>query len=96
MGGEARGKKDARSSFMSLFAHADAADVTLMVLGLLGAVGDGMSTPLKLLITSRIANDLGSGPDQLRHFSSRINENVRDIFILACASWIMAFLGELS
>jgi ATP-binding cassette subfamily B (MDR/TAP) protein 1 len=61
-------------SFASVFMHADAADVALMVLGLVGAVGDGLSTPVMLLITSRIFNDLGSGPDLLQEFSSKINE----------------------
>ncbi|XP_062217408.1 putative multidrug resistance protein [Phragmites australis] len=77
---------------MSVFMHADAADVALMVLGLVGAIGDGMSTPLRLLIACRIANDLGSGPDLLQEFTSRINANVTNIVFLACASWVMAFL----
>ncbi|KAF8691344.1 hypothetical protein HU200_040475 [Digitaria exilis] len=34
--------------FASLFMHADAVDVALMVLGLVGAIGDGMSTPMML------------------------------------------------
>ena len=58
----------------SVFVHADAVDVALMVLGLVGAIGDGMATPLRLLVASRIANDLGSGPDHLQHqFTSKIN-----------------------
>ena len=61
-------------SFASVFMHADAADVVLMVLGLVGAMGDGMSTPVMLLITSRIFNDLGNGPDLLDEFSSKVNE----------------------
>ncbi|GJM90462.1 hypothetical protein PR202_ga06743 [Eleusine coracana subsp. coracana] len=61
-------------SFASVFMHADAADVVLMVLGLLGAMGDGLSTPVMLFITSRIFNDLGGGPDLLQEFSTKINE----------------------
>jgi ATP-binding cassette subfamily B (MDR/TAP) protein 1 len=57
----------------SVFVHADAVDVALMVLGLVGAIGDGMATPLRLLVASRIANDLGSGPDHLQQFTSKIN-----------------------
>ena len=62
------------SSFMSVFAHADAADVALMALGLVGAIGEALSTPVRMLIFSHIANDLGNGPDQLQEFSSKINE----------------------
>ncbi|KAL6634178.1 hypothetical protein ACP70R_026849 [Stipagrostis hirtigluma subsp. patula] len=81
-----------RSSFMSVFMHADAADVALMLLGLVGAVGEGLATPVRLVIYSRIANDIGSGPDRLQEFSSRINENARNLAFLACATWFMAFL----
>ena len=63
------------SSFMSVFTHADAADVALMALGLVGAMGEALSsTPVRMLIFSHIANDLGNGPDQLQEFSSKINE----------------------
>jgi hypothetical protein len=61
-------------SFASVFVHADAADVALMVLGLVGAMGDGMSTPITMLIASRIFNTAGSGPDQLQQFSAKMNE----------------------
>ncbi|OEL18370.1 putative multidrug resistance protein [Dichanthelium oligosanthes] len=78
--------------FASVFMHADAADVALMVLGLVGAMGDGMSTPVMLAITSRVFDDTGSGPDHLQQFSSSINENVRYTLYLAVAHWIAAFL----
>ncbi|KAM0868761.1 hypothetical protein ACQ4PT_041103 [Festuca glaucescens] len=81
------------SSFRSVFMHADAADVVLMVLGLVGAVGDGVSMPVMLFITSRIFNDLGgSAADVLQEFSSKINENARNLVFLALGCWIMAFL----
>ncbi|CAO2037486.1 unnamed protein product [Urochloa humidicola] len=79
-------------SFTSLFMHVDAVDVALMVLGLVGAIGDGMSTPIMFLIASRIFNNAGSGPDQLQQFRSKMNENARNLLILAAANWTMAFL----
>ncbi|CAN6176049.1 unnamed protein product [Urochloa humidicola] len=72
--------------------HADATDVALMVLGLVGAMGDGMSTPVMLAITSRVFDDTGSGPDHLQQFSSKMNVNVRNTLFLAAAHWIAAFL----
>ncbi|KAF7089356.1 hypothetical protein CFC21_092352 [Triticum aestivum] len=93
MGGAADAKKAPfGSSLVSVFMHADAADVALMVLGLVGAIGDGVSTPAMLLITSRIFNDLGSGPDLLQEFSSKIDENARNLVFLALGCWVMAFL----
>jgi hypothetical protein len=71
---EAKKSAPALRSLASVFMHADVADVVLMVLGLVGAMGDGMSTPVMLFITSRIFNDLGSGPGLLQEFSSKINE----------------------
>ncbi|CAL5059836.1 unnamed protein product [Urochloa decumbens] len=79
-------------SFTSVFMHADAVDVALMVLGLVGAIGDGMSTPVLMIFGSRMFNDAGSGPDRLQQFRSRMNENARNLLILAAANWIMAFL----
>jgi len=61
-------------SFASVFMHADGVDVALMVLGLVGAMGDGMSTPVMMLIASRIFTDAGSGPARLQQFRSRMNE----------------------
>jgi hypothetical protein len=70
------GKGDDRTAsamrpLASVFMHADATDAVLMALGLLG---DGLSTPVMLFITSRIFNDLGGGPDLLTEFSTRIDE----------------------
>ncbi|KAF8693398.1 hypothetical protein HU200_038791 [Digitaria exilis] len=85
-------RSSSSSSFASMFMHADGVDVALMVLGVVGAMGDGMSTPAMLLITSRITNDFGRGPDHVHDFTSRINANARNIVFLACAAWVMAFL----
>ncbi|KAJ1278279.1 hypothetical protein BS78_04G068000 [Paspalum vaginatum] len=79
-------------TFAFVFKHADAVDMALMVLGLIGAIGDGMSTPVMLAITSRVFDDTGSGPDRLQNFSSKMNQNVRNTLFLAVAHWITAFL----
>ncbi|WVZ77543.1 hypothetical protein U9M48_025401 [Paspalum notatum var. saurae] len=89
---KAKKASPALRSFASVFMHADTADVVLMVLGLVGAIGDGMSTPVMLLVTSRIFNDLGGGPDIFQQFSSKINVNSRNLVFLALANWVMAFL----
>ncbi|KAG2659009.1 hypothetical protein PVAP13_1KG328600 [Panicum virgatum] len=90
--GEKEAPRARPSSFMSVFMHADAADVALMVLGLVGAMGDGMSLPATLLLYIRLTNDLGRGPDLVPDFTSRINESTRNLVFLACVSWFMAFL----
>ncbi|CAN6237389.1 unnamed protein product [Urochloa humidicola] len=90
--GKAKAEPLSLLSFASVFVHADAADVLLMVLGLIGAVGDGLSLPVMLVIGSHIFNDTGNGPDRLHNFSSKMNENARNVLFLAVANWIMAFL----
>jgi ATP-binding cassette subfamily B (MDR/TAP) protein 1 len=62
------------TKFALVFKHADAVDVALMVVGLVGAIGDGMSTPVMLAITSRVFDDAGSGPDHLQQFVPKMNE----------------------
>ena len=46
--------------FGSIFMHADGKDLLLMVLGTIGAVGEGLATPLVLYISSRMMNNIGS------------------------------------
>ncbi|XP_037423436.1 putative multidrug resistance protein [Triticum dicoccoides] len=90
MGGVAGAKK---AAVMSVFMHADAMDMALMAVGLVGAIGDGLSTPVKLLITGFIINDLGnSGTEHLQELSSKMDENARNLVFLALGSWVMAFL----
>lgn len=52
-------RKKKVGSLRSIFMHADFADLCFMFLGLIGAIGDGFSTPLVLLITSRLMNNIG-------------------------------------
>lgn len=58
------GRRKSRRSNRSMaiiFRYADRVDVLLMVLGTIGAIGDGMSTNILLLFASRIMNSLGYG-----------------------------------
>jgi hypothetical protein len=85
------GKKERRlcrteSPFFTIFMHADNIDVALMVFGFIGAIGDGLSTPFMLLLTSKFFNDLGNGPNAIMEFTSKIN-TVRYVymFLLSCS-----------
>ena len=53
-----------RRSIRGLFKFADRVDVLLMVLGTLGAIGDGCSTNLLLIFASDVMNSLGHGHAQ--------------------------------
>lgn len=89
--GEATANRESkRPALRALFMHADAVDVALMFLGVLGAMGDGMALPaVRLLVYTRIADDIGRGPDVVQQFSSRINavsiyQSVKTCIAVAC------------
>ncbi|KAK2998670.1 hypothetical protein RJ639_022794, partial [Escallonia herrerae] len=54
-------KKKVGSSFGYIFMHADGFDKLLMTFGMIGAVADGLSMPVMLIVTSRLMNNLGEG-----------------------------------
>ncbi|KAK2413970.1 ABC transporter B family member [Trifolium repens] len=86
-------KKNKNGSIWSIFMHADAEDWFLMVLGTIGAIGEGFSFPLILYISSRMINNIGSSstmePDTFIH---NINKNALAWLYLACASFFICFL----
>lgn len=49
------------SNIYVIFRFADWIDIVLMVLGTVGAIGDGMSTNVSLVFASKIMNNLGYG-----------------------------------
>lgn len=56
--------------------HADRADILLMILGLIGAIGDGISVPVMLFITSKIMNNIGGSSTQTKEddFTHNVNK----------------------
>lgn len=73
-GGRTEGSSSSMSSFWTIFMHADTVDRFLMTVGFIGTVGDGVSLPVMFYLTSRLLNDLGSGPSSLSDFSGSINK----------------------
>lgn len=75
MGEKMESKKKGGSSISSVFMHADGADKLLMALGLFGSIGDGCTTPLVLLITSRLMNNVGGSSSNAQDaFTHNINK----------------------
>lgn len=62
-----RNKESNSSSIAIIVRYADWVDILLMVLGTVGAIGDGMSTNCLLLFASRLMNSLGYGQTKLYH-----------------------------
>ncbi|KAF2316201.1 hypothetical protein GH714_041542 [Hevea brasiliensis] len=72
--------------------HADLVDWLLMVLGFIGSVGDGFSTPLVLFVTSKLMNNLGGASSSQSDFSHNINKNALALCYVACVQWVVCFL----
>ncbi|XP_016180302.1 ABC transporter B family member 15 isoform X2 [Arachis ipaensis] len=87
-------KKKKNGSISSIFMHADTKDWFFMLFGLLGAIGDGLTTPLVLFITSKMMNNLGSfsNLDGGGAFTQNINKNAVALLYLACGSFVACFL----
>ncbi|CAH8349320.1 unnamed protein product [Eruca vesicaria subsp. sativa] len=79
-------------SIRSIFMHADGVDWLLMGLGFIGAVGDGFTTPLVLLITSKLMNNLGGSSLNTETFMQSISKNSVALLYVACGSWVVCFL----
>lgn len=66
--GEPKMKKEKnKSSIGIIFRYADWTDNTLMIMGTIGAIGDGMSTNCLLVYVSHLFNSLGYGKTQSNH-----------------------------
>lgn len=80
-------------NFRSIFMHADRADILLMTFGFLGAVCDGVSMPVMLIVTSKLMNNLGGNDSSdTDNFTHHINENALVLVYLACGQWVACFL----
>ncbi|KAM7508087.1 hypothetical protein LguiA_018540 [Lonicera macranthoides] len=65
--------KKMNGSIRSIFMHADGADLLLMLFGFIGAMGDGISMPAMLIVTSKLMNNLG-GSANSDNFTHNINK----------------------
>ncbi|KAK7339020.1 hypothetical protein VNO77_19659 [Canavalia gladiata] len=91
--GMVRQQKMKNGSIGSIFMHADRIDLFLMVLATFGAVGEGLSTPLVVYISSRMMNTIGgSSKMDGNTFIHNINKNAVAWLFLAGASFVVCFL----
>ncbi|KAL9239953.1 hypothetical protein vseg_014223 [Gypsophila vaccaria] len=85
-----------KGSIWSIFMHADGVDWMLMTLGLIGAVGDGLTIPLMLFVTSELMNNIGGGisfnNNDPSTFTNNINKNAAVLCKVAAGAWVASFL----
>uniref|UniRef100_A0A7N0VKW2 ABC transporter B family member 8 n=1 Tax=Kalanchoe fedtschenkoi TaxID=63787 RepID=A0A7N0VKW2_KALFE len=90
-------KKERNCMWMLIMKYADWLDIVLMLLGSVGAIGDGMSTNVLLLFVSRLMNSLGYGQErQSRDGSSSFMDEVEkcslDFVYIGLGIMAVAFL----
>lgn len=71
--------KGRKNSVVKIFRYGDWVDVVLMVLGTVGAIGDGMSTNCLLLFVSRLMNNLGYGQTQPKNHGNNWMDEVEKV-----------------
>ncbi|KAJ4952948.1 hypothetical protein NE237_029780 [Protea cynaroides] len=87
------GSKDWKSTAL-IFRFADWVDVLLMLLGTVGAIGDGMSTNCLLVFASSLMNSLGYGKTQENHgnFMEEVKKSSLYFVYLGLAVLVVAFM----
>ncbi|CAI9293275.1 unnamed protein product [Lactuca saligna] len=88
-------KKKRKKSITIIFRYADWYDKLLIVLGTLGAIGDGMSTNVLLVFVSRLFNSLGYGKGVQRNpenFMHEIEKCSLAFVYIGLGVMVMAFM----
>ncbi|CAI9758623.1 unnamed protein product [Fraxinus pennsylvanica] len=81
------------SSILSIFIFADRFDIFLMIMGFLGAAGDGISIPLMTYITAKLMNNIGAeNASIVNYFTQVVNQNALGFCYLACGQCVACFL----
>ncbi|GMH15718.1 hypothetical protein Nepgr_017559 [Nepenthes gracilis] len=94
------GEKDAatkkkKASLRTIFMHADGFDVVLMVLGIIGSIGDGFSLPLTLFITSKLMNNIGgaiSSVNEPHSLTHNVDRNAAILCYVGLGACCVCFL----
>lgn len=74
------------SSILSIFIFADSFDILLMIMGFLGAAGDGISIPLMTYITAKVMNSIGAeNASIVNYFTQVVNQVPLPLFSLSAS-----------
>ncbi|XP_072979555.1 putative ABC transporter B family member 8 [Typha angustifolia] len=94
MGTAPRKGEESKSRVHGMFRFADSVDVVLMLMGTIGAIGDGCSTNCLLLFASNVMNSLGYGSAQNKdgHFMHEIEKSCLYFVYLGLAVMVVAFM----
>ncbi|PQQ05202.1 putative multidrug resistance protein [Prunus yedoensis var. nudiflora] len=75
-----------------IFRYADGVDKLLMVFGTLGSIGDGLMTPLTMLVLSRVINEYGGGEGTLTFSNAIVDKYSLRLLVVAIGVGVSAFI----
>eukprot|EP01018_Ginkgo_biloba_P022709 Gb_36503 [translate_table: standard] len=94
---KSRTGSEANVSIWKFLECVDSTDFWLMMFGTLGSVADGMSTPVAMIVLSKLFNTLGNDPSaNPGGFIRNINKSSLYLVYMAAGLWVAAFLGNSS
>ncbi|RZC50174.1 hypothetical protein C5167_018600 [Papaver somniferum] len=81
-------------SILVIFRYSNRLDVLLMLLGIVGAIGDGMAINLFLVFASHLLNTLGHGKteDDQGHFMNEVEKSILHFVYIGLAVTVAAFM----
>ncbi|CAM8927452.1 unnamed protein product [Rhodiola kirilowii] len=89
--GEEKKTKPQTVPFYKLFAFADSKDYTMMVIGTIGAMGNGVCMPLMTILMGELINSFGQNQNTDKTLQAVINVALKFVY-LAIGAGIAAFL----
>ncbi|CAM8933462.1 unnamed protein product [Rhodiola kirilowii] len=92
--GEEKKTKPQTVPFYKLFAFADSKDYTMMVIGTIGAMGNGVCMPLMTILMGELINSFGQNQNTDKTLQAVINVALKFVY-LAIGAGIAAFLRKI-
>lgn len=83
---------DPKVPFHKLFSFADSTDVLLMIVGTIGAIGNGVAMPLMTILFGEMINSFGSNQDNIKDIVHVVSKVSLKFVYLAVGSLVAAFL----
>lgn len=74
------GSKDEEVPYYKLFSFIDSLDVMLMIVGILGAIGNGVSFPVMTLLFGNIVNSFGDNPEDGEMLAAVVKVTIESFF----------------
>ncbi|CAL0311170.1 unnamed protein product [Lupinus luteus] len=94
-GGNSKGKEKTETiPYYRLFSFADSSDIVLMIVGSIGAIGNGMGMPIMALLFGQVINSFGNNQSTNSNVVSDVSKICLKYVYLGIGIGVAAFLRE--